>query len=70
MSPHGPIYLRTLTPEPDKTQGMTSPSLLRSVSDWTRICQRSAGSEPPRGLEDGPISLDRQDPDIIPFPAR
>mgnify|MGYP005988200447 CR=1 FL=1 len=70
MCPQSPVYLRALPPEPGRAQIMTSPALLHSISDWIRLCQRSADTEPLPDLEDGAASLGRQDPDIISFNAR
>ncbi len=70
MSPHGPTYSRTALPEPVKAKSMTTHALLRSVSDWTDLCQRCASAEPLPDLEYAGLTLGLHDPDIIPFHAR
>ena len=70
MSPHSPTNFRAVLPKPKSARNGASPTLLRSVSDWTDLCLRCAKPEPPTRVKDDVISLDQRESDIIPFKDR
>ena len=74
MSPHGPTDFGAFLPArttagPSAGRRDTVP-LLRSVSEWTALCQKCTSSALPLDPGDGATCSGQRGPNIIPFANR